>query len=113
MLLIYLALGCVMDSLAMILLTVPVFYPLVMSLDLGIPREDVSIWFGILALISVEVGLITPPFGLNVFVINAMAENVPITHTFKGIMPFLASDFVRVTLLLAFPAIALWLPRTL
>jgi C4-dicarboxylate transporter, DctM subunit len=113
MLIIYLALGCVMDSLAMILLTVPVFYPVVMSLDLGMPTEDISIWFGILALIAVEVGLITPPFGLNVFVINAMAENVPITDSFKGIVPFLASDFVRVALLLAFPAIVLWLPRTL
>jgi tripartite ATP-independent transporter DctM subunit len=112
MLLIYLALGCVMDSLAMILLTVPVFYPVVMSLDLGIPPDEVAIWFGILALIAVEVGLITPPFGLNVFVINAMAERVPLTDTFKGVMPFLVTDFVRVALLLAFPAIALWLPRT-
>jgi tripartite ATP-independent transporter DctM subunit len=111
MLLIYLVLGCVMDSLAMILLTVPVFYPIVLSLDLGMTPTEASIWFGIIVLITVEVGLITPPFGLIVFVINSMAENVPITASFRGVIPFLISEFIRVSLLVAFPGIVLWLIR--
>jgi tripartite ATP-independent transporter DctM subunit len=111
MLLIYLVLGCVMDSLAKILLTVPVFYPIVLSLDLGMTPTEASIWFGIIVLITVEVGLITPPFGLIVFVINSMAENVPITASFRGVIPFLISEFIRVSLLVAFPGIVLWLIR--
>lgn len=109
MLAVYLVMGCVMDSLAMILLTVPVFHPIVIGLDLGLTPEDASIWFGIIILIVVEVALITPPFGLNVFIINGMSKNVPLLETFKGVMPFIAADAVRVALLVAFPAIALWL----
>ena len=109
MLAVYLVMGCVMDSLAMILLTVPVFHPIVIGLDLGLTPADASIWFGIIILIVVEVALITPPFGLNVFIINGMSKNVPLLETFKGVMPFIAADAVRIALLVAFPAIALWL----
>jgi tripartite ATP-independent transporter DctM subunit len=112
-LLIYVLLGCVMDSLAMILLTIPIFYPMVMGLDFyGMGATDKSIWFGILALMVVEIGLVHPPVGMNVYIINRLAKDVPLKETFKGVMPFLASDFVRIALLLAFPAISLVLVRT-
>jgi TRAP-type C4-dicarboxylate transport system permease large subunit len=109
----YLLLGCVMDSLAMILLTVPVFWPIVAGLDFGMPEGDLQMWFGIIVLIVVEVGLITPPVGLNVFVINSMAPEVRLQETFKGVLPFLASDAVRVGLLILFPALTLSLPHFL
>jgi tripartite ATP-independent transporter DctM subunit len=111
MLAIYLLLGCVMDSLSMILLTVPIFLPVVLGLDFGLSPDETALWFGILALIVVEIGLITPPVGLNVFVINGLARDVPLTQTYKGVLPFLAADLVRVALLLAFPAITLALVR--
>ena len=110
-LVIYILLGCVMDSLAMILLTIPIFYPVVMGLDFGLSASDTSVWFGILALMVVEIGLVHPPVGMNVFIINRLARDVPLMETFKGVMPFLASDFVRIALLLAFPAISLFLVR--
>lgn len=113
MLLLYLILGTVMDSLAMIFLTVPIFIPVVMELDFGIPPAEVGIWFGILVLMAAEVGLITPPVGLNLFVINAMSKDVPIGQTYKGILPFVASDIIRIAILAAFPAISLWLVRAL
>ena len=113
MLLFYFLFGCVMDSLSMILLTVPIFVPVVLTLDLGLDGGEVLIWFGILALVSVEVGLITPPVGLNVFVINAMAEDVPMRETFLGVAPFLLSDLVRIFLLLLFPSITLALVHLL
>ena len=96
-----------MDSLAMILLTIPVFFPLIMSLDFGLSSEETAIWFGILTLVVVEVGLITPPVGLNVFIINKMARDVPIIETFKGVIPFLISDIIRIILLFVFPSITL------
>jgi tripartite ATP-independent transporter DctM subunit len=112
-LVIYVLLGCVMDSLAMILLTIPIFYPVVMGLDFpGLTSTDKSIWFGILALMVVEIGLVHPPVGMNVYIINRLAKDVPLKETFKGVMPFLASDFIRIALLLAFPAISLVLVRT-
>jgi tripartite ATP-independent transporter DctM subunit len=107
--LVYLVLGCVMDGLAMILLTVPVFLPVVVGLDFGMPAEAVPIWFGILILIVVEVGLITPPIGINVYVINSMAPDVPMMETFKGIVPFFLSDVVRIGIILLFPATTTWL----
>ena len=110
---IYLLLGCVMDSLAMILLTVPVFWPVIAGLDFGMPEADLKMWFGIIVLIVVEVGLITPPVGLNVFVINSMAPGVRLKETFLGVLPFLASDAIRVALLILFPALTLWLPHLL
>jgi C4-dicarboxylate transporter, DctM subunit len=112
-LLTYVLLGCVMDSLAMILLTIPVFYPVVMGLDFwGLGDTDKSIWFGILALMVVEIGLVHPPVGMNVYIINRIAKNVPLTETFKGVVPFLLSDFVRIAFLLFFPALSLVLVRT-
>jgi len=112
-LLVYVLLGCVMDSLAMILLTIPVFYPVVMGLDFwGLSATDKSIWFGILALMVVEIGLVHPPVGMNVYVINRLAHNVPLTETFKGVVPFLLSDFARIAVLLFFPVLSLVLVRT-
>ena len=110
-LVLYVFLGCLMDSLAMILLTIPVFFPIIIELDFGMSAEEVAIWFGILTLIVVEVGLITPPVGLNVFIINKMAKNVPISDTFIGVLPFLISDLIRVGILFIFPGISLFLIR--
>ena len=110
-LVLYVFLGCLMDSLAMILLTIPVFFPIIIELDFGMSVEEVAIWFGILTLIVVEVGLITPPVGLNVFIINKMAKNVPISDTFIGVLPFLISDLIRVGILFIFPGISLFLIR--
>ena len=111
-LVIYVLLGCVMDSLAMILLTIPIFYPMVMGLDFwGMPDVDKSVWFGILALMVVEIGLVHPPLGMNLFIIQKLSRDVPYIETAKGVMPFLASDLVRTALLVAFPAITLWLVR--
>ena len=106
-------LGCLMDSLSMILLAMPFFWPVIDSLDFGLGQEELKIWFGILALIVVELGLITPPVGMNVFVIHAMAEDIPMSQTFKGVMPFFGAELLRVLLLIAFPGIVLWLPRLL
>ncbi len=108
---IYILLGCLMDSLSMILLTIPIFFPVVMGLDFGLPPEHVAIWFGILALIVVELGLIHPPVGLNVYVIQNIAGDVSMLETFKGVMPFLIAEFFRVALLIAFPVITLVLIR--
>jgi len=106
-------LGCLMDSLSMILLVIPFFWPVISGLDFGLTPEETKVWFGILALIVVELGLITPPVGMNVFVINAMAKGVPMRATFKGVLPFFLAELVRVALLIAFPGIALWLPELL
>ncbi len=112
-LLFYLVLGCFMDSLSMILLTIPIFLPMVQGLDFGLPPGEFALWFGILVLIVVEVGLITPPVGLNLFVISSLAEGTPITATFRGVLPFVVSDIVRTGLLVAFPAITLVAVRLL
>ena len=113
MVLLYILLGFVMDSLSMILLTVPIFWPIIAGLDFGLQEDDLKLWFGIISLIVVEVGLITPPVGLNVFVINSMAKDVPMLETFKGVMPFLLSDAVRVAFIIIFPIITLIMPRLL
>ncbi len=113
MIVLYLALGFVMDSLSMILLTVPIFWPIVAGLDYGLGPEETKLWFGIITLIVVEVGLITPPVGLNVFVINSMARDVPMIETFKGVVPFLASDAIRVVLIVVFPTLTLIMPALL
>ena len=105
----YMLFGCLMDSLSMILLTIPIFFPMVMALDFGLGPEATALWFGILVLIVVEVGLITPPVGMNLFVINSMADGVSIGETYKGALPFILSDFVRVTLLVLFPGLTLGL----
>ncbi|MEP3046171.1 MAG: TRAP transporter large permease [Roseibium sp.] len=105
----YLVFGCLMDSLSMILLTIPIFFPVISVLDFGMSPDHVAIWFGILVLIVVEVGLITPPVGMNLFIINAMDRSTPMTSTYKSVMWFVTSDIVRVILLVLFPAITLFL----
>ncbi len=105
----YLVLGCLMDELSILLLTIPIFFPAVIGLDFGMPKESVAIWFGILVLMTVSFGLLSPPVGLNVYVVNGMARNVPIGESYRGVMPFLASDALRLLLLIAFPPISLWL----
>lgn len=108
-LLMYLLFGCVMDSLSMVLLTVPIIFPIMSSLDFGMSYNDFGLWFGILVLIVVEVGLITPPVGLNLFIINSMAKETPISETYRGALPFVVTDIIRVIILASFPAITLWL----
>lgn len=97
--LLYFVLGCFMDAIAMLLLTVPVVYPIISSLGID------PIWFGIITVLTVELGLITPPVGLNVFMIKAMAPHIGLGTIFKGVTPFIISDFIRLALLLAFPSI--------
>ena len=106
-------LGCLMDSLSMILLAIPFFWPVIAVLDFGMSPEDLKVWFGILALIVVELGLITPPVGMNVFVINSLARDVPMSKTFLGVMPFFVAELFRVAIIIAFPALSLWLPHLL
>jgi len=106
-------LGCLMDSLSMILLVIPFFWPVISELDFGLGEEELKIWFGILALIVVELGLITPPVGMNVFVISSMAKDVPMRDIFIGVLPFFGAELIRISLLVAFPVITLWLPRFL
>ena len=108
---IYLILGCVMDSLSMIFLTIPIFFPVMQSLDFGMPPEEMAIWFGILVLIVVEVGLITPPVGMNLFIINAMDRSTPLRATYHAVMFFVVSDILRVVGLVLFPSITLFLLR--
>jgi C4-dicarboxylate transporter, DctM subunit len=108
-LVLYLLLGCLMDSLSMILLTIPIFFPVMLSLDFGMSQEHMAIWFGILVLIAVEVGMITPPVGMNLFVINSMDRDTPIKETYKAVVYFVASDLLRIVILVAFPAITLFL----
>ena len=110
-LLLYVVLGAVMDELSMILLTIPIFFPMVMGLDFGMPKESVAIWFGIMVLMTVGFGLLAPPVGLNVYVVNGMARDVPVAESYRGVMPFLISDTVRTLLLLFFPPISLWLVK--
>ncbi len=102
-LLLFILLGCVMDSIAMLLLTVPVVYPLVQAAGFD------PIWFGIVAVITVELGLITPPVGMNVFVIKSVAPDIPIKEIFKGVFPFVLSDIVRLALIILFPVLAVGL----
>ena len=112
-LILYLILGCFMDSLSMILLTIPIFFPIVSVLDYGLGAEEFAIWFGILVLIVVEVGLITPPVGMNLFIINSMARDTPILQTYRGVAPFVISDVLRTIVLVIFPSISLFMLRWL
>lgn len=105
----YLILGGPMDSLSMILLTIPVVYPLIMAMDFGLGQTDKALWFGILTLIVVEVGLISPPVGMNLNIINAMSRGTSMGATFVGVVPFLLSDLVRTVILVIFPPITLFL----
>lgn len=112
-LLLYVVLGAVMDELSMILLTIPIFFPIIMGMDFGMTKESVAIWFGIMVLMTVGFGMLAPPVGLNVYVVNGMAKDVPISESYKGVMPFLISDTIRTILLLFFPGISLWLVQYL
>ncbi|WP_453973089.1 TRAP transporter large permease subunit [Amorphus sp. MBR-141] len=106
-LLVYILLGAVMDELAIILLTVPIIFPVIVSLGFD------PIWFGVIIVMTVTLGLVTPPVGMNVFVINSIARDVPLTKIFKGVAPFIAVDLVRLILLCAFPWLSLVIPRTM
>ena len=110
-LLFYVVLGAVMDELSMLLLTIPIFFPMVMGMDFGMPKSDVAIWFGIMVLMTVGFGMLAPPVGLNVYVVNNLAKDVPISESYRGVMPFLVSDTIRTIVLLLFPGISLWLVR--
>ena len=101
-----------LDSLSMILLTVPIFLPIVLGMDYwGLSADDKAIWFGIMMLMLVEIGLITPPVGMNVYIINSLAGDVPMSTTFRGVVPFLISDGIRILLLVFVPPISLFLVR--
>ncbi|HEY5793400.1 MAG TPA: TRAP transporter large permease [Bosea sp. (in: a-proteobacteria)] len=113
LLLFYIVLGGVMDELAMILLTLPVFFPIVTALDFGMPADDVAIWFGILVLIVVGIGMTCPPIGLNVFVVASLARDVPVTRIYRGVLPFVLSDVIRLGIVVAFPALTLYLVKLL
>jgi tripartite ATP-independent transporter DctM subunit len=101
--------GAVMDELSVMLLTIPIFYPMVMALDFGMPQESVAIWFGIMVLMTVGFGLLAPPVGLNVYIVNGMAPGVPIAESYRGVLPFLCSDVLRTLLLFFVPPLSLWL----
>jgi C4-dicarboxylate transporter DctM subunit len=103
----YIILGCFLEAIGMILITVPVFQPLIVSFGYD------PIWFSIIVVIMVEVGLIHPPVGMNLFVIQAQAPDVKITAIYRGIVPFLVAPLVLIVLMFLFPAIALWLPKLL
>ena len=117
-------LGCLLDSLSIILLIIPFFWPVLVELNggvhiaaesagFGMTTGDLKIWFGILALVVVEVGLITPPVGMNVFVISSLADNCDISDTFKGVSPFFIAELIRIVILFSLPILALWLPNIL
>ena len=112
MVLVYLVLGCVLESLSMILLTVPVFYPVILSLDFAatIDPEYLLIWFGIIVVVVTEISLITPPVGLNVFVLRGVLPDVSLGTIFKGVTPFWCADIVRLLILLFFPTVSILLP---
>jgi len=105
--LMYLVLGCLMDAMAMIILTVPIIFPVVTQLGFD------PIWFGVIIVMTVELGLIHPPVGMNVFVIKSVVQDVSFSSIFKGVLPFIATDILRLVILIAFPMIALWLPNHL
>ena len=102
--LMYLVLGCLMDAMAMIILTVPIIFPVIVHLGFD------PIWFGVIIVMTVELGLIHPPVGMNVFVIKSVVKDVSFTTIFRGVLPFIVTDIVRLVILIAFPVIALWLP---
>jgi len=109
---IYLVLGCVFESLSMLLLTIPIFFPVVQGLGYaGLGPEAILVWFGIIAVVVTEISLITPPVGLNVFVLSGVLKDVKTSTVFKGVTPFWCADIGRLALLVAFPALSLALPR--
>src|SRR2546430_8234488 len=102
--LMYLVLGCLMDALAMVILTVPIIFPVIKELGFD------PIWFGVIIVMTVELGLIHPPVGMIVFVIKSVIQDVTFATIFRGVIPFIITDLIRLVILIAFPIIALWLP---
>jgi C4-dicarboxylate transporter, DctM subunit len=102
--LMYIVLGCLMDSLAMIILTIPIIFPVIVQLGFD------PIWFGVIIVMTVELGLIHPPVGMNVFVIKSVVQEVTFSTIFRGVLPFILTDLIRLVILIAFPILALWLP---
>ena len=100
----YLVLGCLMDAMAMIILTVPIIFPIIKELGFD------PIWFGVIIVMTVELGLIHPPVGMNIFVIKSVIEDVKISTIFYGVLPFIVTDLIRLVILIAFPILATWLP---
>jgi TRAP-type C4-dicarboxylate transport system permease large subunit len=103
----YFVLGCLLDSLAMVLLTIPIVFPIINALGYD------PVWFGIIIVMVVELGLITPPIGMNVFVIKGIAKDVPLEDIFRGVTPFIIAQVILIAILIVFPQIALWLPSTM
>jgi C4-dicarboxylate transporter DctM subunit len=103
----FVLMGCILDAMAMIILLVPIVFPIVTQLGFD------PIWFGVIIVMTVELGLITPPVGMNVFVINSIARDISLTTIFRGVLPFVGADILRLILLVAFPALVLWLPQTM
>ena len=103
----YLVLGCLMDAMAMIILTVPIVYPVIVSLGFD------PIWFAVIIVMTVELGLISPPVGMNVFVIKSVVPELTFSRIFRGVSPFIVTDIIRLGLLIAFPILATWLPSYL
>ena len=110
---IYLVLGCFLESLSMILLTVPVFYPVIANLDFGLAvlsdPEAVITWFAIIVVVVTEISLITPPIGMNVFVLRSVLPDVPLRTIFRGVYVFWVSDIIRLALIIFVPWLSLWL----
>ncbi len=102
--LMYLVLGCLMDAMAMIILTIPIIFPVIMALGFD------PIWFGVIIVMTVELGLIHPPVGMNVFVIKSVVKDVKISTIFYGVLPFVVTDILRLAILISFPIPATWLP---
>jgi C4-dicarboxylate transporter DctM subunit len=103
--LMYLVLGCLMDAMAMVILTVPIVFPVVTALGFD------PIWFGIVIVMTVELGLIHPPVGMNVFVIKSVIKDVNMSTIFVGVLPFVVTDLIRLVILILFPLLATWLPQ--
>jgi C4-dicarboxylate transporter DctM subunit len=100
----YLVLGCLMDAMAMVILTVPIVFPVIKALGFD------PIWFGVIVVMTVELGLIHPPVGMIVFVVKSVIKDVSFSTIFYGVLPFILTDLLRLAILIAFPIIALWLP---
>jgi TRAP-type C4-dicarboxylate transport system permease large subunit len=105
--LVYLILGCFIDTMTMVLLTIPVFFPLIKALNYD------PVWFGVIVVLCVEMALVTPPVGMNVWVVSGLAKDVPMELIFKGIWPFVVVELIFVIILIAFPQIVLFLPQML
>ena len=102
--LLYALMGCIMDSLAMVMLTVPIFLPIIVALGFD------PIWYGVVMIMVMEMGLITPPVGMNVYIVSGVAQDIPIVEIFKGVAPMVVGMFIAVIIVCLFPILSLWLP---